>query len=87
MTTEGSVLLNMADETQTDIALRTDIAVRRHLPRDALHSAGAYANFAGNFVHAFTCAQIALGCAFQPCRLCGADPASYRLIRPALARR
>jgi len=65
MTTEGSVLLNMADETQTDIALRTDIAVRRHLPRDALHSAGAYANFAGNFVHAFTCAQLLLDARFN----------------------
>jgi hypothetical protein len=37
----------------------------RHLPRDALHRAGAYASFAGNFVDAFTCAQLLLDALFN----------------------
>ena len=35
------------------------------IPRDVLHSAGAHANFAGNFVHAFTCAQLFLDALFN----------------------
>jgi hypothetical protein len=36
-----------------------------HLLRNALHSAGAYAGFAGNLVDAFTCAQLLLDALFN----------------------
>jgi hypothetical protein len=36
-----------------------------HLLRNALHGAGAYAEFAGNLVDAFTCAQLLLDALFN----------------------
>ena len=40
----------------SDASLRGGVERAAHLPRNALHSAGAYAEFAGNLVDAFTCA-------------------------------
>jgi hypothetical protein len=47
-------------------ALRGGDERAAHLLRNPLHSAGAYANFAGNFVDAFTCSQLLLDALFNP---------------------
>jgi hypothetical protein len=44
------------DGPEYHASLRGGVERAAHLPRDALHGAGAYANFAGNLVDAFTCA-------------------------------
>jgi len=48
-----------------------------HLVLDALHSAGAYANFTGNFVHAFTCAQLLLDVLFNLLAYAGRRPSVF----------
>jgi hypothetical protein len=52
----------------SDASLRGDLERALHLILDALHGAGAYAEFAGNLVDALTCAQLLLD---APQRLTG----------------
>ena len=49
----------------SDASLRGGVERAAHLPRDAMHGAGAYVNFAGKFVDAFTCAQLLLDALFN----------------------
>jgi hypothetical protein len=49
----------------SDASLRGGVERAARLPRDALHSASAHADFTGNFVHAFTRAQLLLDALFN----------------------
>jgi hypothetical protein len=57
--------ITLARSAFSDASLRDGDERARHLLRNALHSTGAYADFAGNFVDAFTCAQLLLYALFN----------------------
>jgi hypothetical protein len=49
----------------SDASLRGGVERAADHPRNALHGAGAYAEFAGNLVDAFSCAQLLLDALFN----------------------
>jgi hypothetical protein len=59
----GLERLNPANSTIGGADLCGGVERARHLLSNALHGAGAYAEFAGNLVDAFTCTQLLLDAA------------------------